>query len=167
MANNATPAKRTPARKAAPAKKTTPAKKAPAKKTTPTVVAELPEPPEVVAEPEQSDHATILLRGRSMRVVMPRAEQLAIWARTGARLRSIDLATLDVTEVSKLINRTIRVVESVLPDPADHEWLEDQMLDAGMALPEAVSIVTLALDALNARTQAPTTGPPPKARPRR
>jgi hypothetical protein len=107
--------------------------------------------------------------GRDLRVVMPRPEQLAIWQRTLSRLGGGDLSTMSGAEVGQLINRSIRIIETVLADEVDREWLEDQLLDGAMTLADAASIVTAALKALRVGDDTPDAGPParPKARARR
>lgn len=160
MANTTSPAKR--ATKQAPTKKTT--------------AAAAPTPPEDDA-PEAVDEGagavperpTIEIRGRHIAVIRPRDEQLIIWNRTVNRLRALTDDT-PRAEVDLLTDRALRVIQSAIADQVDREWLEDQMLDAGMTLLEATTIIAKAQD-LGAlapaatRAAAPTTGP--KARPRR
>jgi hypothetical protein len=149
MAVNANPARRRPAVKAP----------------SPTI-----DPPPT---PEPSDDgrvtATMTFHGRELRVVMPRPEQLVIWQRTLSRLGNTELDPTSGTELGRLIDRVIRIVETVLPERADHEWLEDQLLDGGMTLADAANIVTAALAALRVGDGTSDTEPParPKARARR
>lgn len=152
MANDATPARRA-------------TKRAPNQATPPD-----PPPTPAVAPAVEPDRltATITFAGRDLPVVMPRPEQLAIWQRTLSRLGNADLTAMTGAEVGQLINRSIRIVETVLADPADHEWLEDQLLDGGMSLADAANIVTAALAALGAGGEPNgAVASRPKARPRR
>lgn len=102
---------------------------------------------------------------RKMTVRMPGPEQLAVWQRTARRMAGVDPQALTSEEAMKLLDRGLRVIQSVLVDAADRDWLEDQLLDGNTTLEEAAKIVTLAMDAFNDNGKAaPKTGPVKKAR---
>lgn len=104
--------------------------------------------------------------GRDLTVSMPTPEQLAVWQRTAKRMTGVDTANLTGEEAMKLLDRGLRVIQSVLPDEADREWLEDELLDGNLTLEAAAGIVTKAVAAhnTNGKAAAPTAGPVKKAR---
>lgn len=145
----------------------------PAKKTAATV-ASVPEEPQTGQTPDQ---APITFMGRKILVQAPTAEQIGVWQRTARRFEDADLThrpgdSPDVLvaknrKAGKLLDRGIKIIESVLVDEDDRDWLEDQLLDRVMTLGEAANIISLAVDAFGQAEQAPRTGPAPKARRRK
>lgn len=113
------------------------------------------------------DFATDKLGARTMLVNAPTPEQLAVYQRTAARFDR-DLTTMSEAEASKALDRSVRVVVSVLADQADVEWVEDQFLDGNLTLVEAAAILTLTIEAFSdSKANAPKTGPVKTARARR
>lgn len=89
----------------------------------------------------------ILFEGRELDVAMPGAEQLAVWQRTAKRMAGYDPNSGDGPEAMKLLDRGMRVIESVLPGQDDRDWLEDQLLDGNLTLEKAAAIVTQTVEA--------------------
>lgn len=88
---------------------------------------------------------TVTFRGRTMNVVQPAAEQLVVWQLTQKRLENLDPATATNQQAATLIGRALRVIQSVLADDADKDWVEDQILDKTLNLTGAMPIITTAL----------------------
>lgn len=141
-----------------------PAKAAPRKATArprrPT--AKAPAAPAAQGETPDQPVPTITFRGRTMPVVQPVIEQLDVWNRTVDRLRDLQeaisaartaeekAAADEALERSgmKLVSRLSRIIQSVLPDEADHDWLDEQFLRRQFTYLQAADIISLALDAL-------------------
>lgn len=118
---------------------------------------------------------TITFHGRMMAVVLPSAEQLTVWKRTGARFGDLADRYKVVEEkgagatpeehadlrqaTADLLDRALSVLQSVLPDQADRYWLEDQLLSRTLDFSAALELMPAAMAAFGGRATAPTTGP--------
>jgi hypothetical protein len=116
----------------------------------------------------------ITYRGRRLNVVMPTAEQLAIWQRTALKLQAAGAAGgMTGAEAMKLLQRILTLMGSVLVDEVDRDWIEDAILGGDLDLMGAAAIVSLALTELSRQAEtlgakaAPRNGPAPKARRKR
>lgn len=153
MTTSRAPAKKTtPAKKTAPAKKTTPAKRAPAKKTAP--AAEQAPPETAGTDTPAAATAVVEFRGRSINVVGPSPEQIAVYQLTADRFARLGddmrAGKLDGVAAVKALARTIGIVKSVMADEHDREWIESELLDRRLTLQDVQPIVRDALDALAA-----------------
>lgn len=149
-------ATKTPAR---PAKTTTPKAKAAAKKAAPAAARhEEPSP----AAPAETAADSIMFMGRTMLVQAPSPEQLSVWQRLATRAQAMTGAGLTGDGAARLFGRAHRVIESVLVDEHDREWLEDQFLDRALTLEQAADILTLTVNVFQARIQAQVDNTPPK-----
>lgn len=116
---------------------------------------------------------------RHMAVRMPTPEQLAVWASVGeqftrlgaewahqnAAVADLDSDHPDVVGVRTTQNRQairgigrgVKLIKSVLADEADHEWVDDAIME-GATLEQMLGIVSLATNAARKRaaTSAPT-----------
>jgi hypothetical protein len=136
--------------------------------------------PDLDAAPPSPGHKTITFHGRDMVVAFPTAEQLTVWQRTGSRFTALqekadrikaqgddasddDQAALR-RDTSEMLDRALRVVQSVQVNQADQFWLEDRLLDGGLTFSQALDLMPAVLDAFGARTTAPATGPTSRAR---
>lgn len=74
---------------------------------------------------------TVTFKGRKIRVRTPSPEQVMVWQRV---LNQISDAGNNVTgeEALSMMNRARKIVDSILVDDRDKEWLDDQMLDGTM-----------------------------------
>jgi hypothetical protein len=106
----------------------------------------------------------ITFQGRAVTVAMPTDGQLAVWKRTASRFASVDVGELTGEEVGKLLDRGVRVIQSVMASQADRDWLEDELLDGVLTLEAAAGIITEAIAAFRDDKPAPKTGPIKKAR---
>jgi hypothetical protein len=116
------------------------------------------------AAPAVAEPKTVTFGGRDLTVSMPTPEQLAVWQRTARRMTGVDPATMTGEEAMKLLDRGLKVIQSVLPNPDDRDWLEDELLDGNLTLEAAAGIVTAAVAAYRTNGGPPKTGPVKKAR---
>jgi hypothetical protein len=114
------------------AKKVTPAKRA----------------PKAAAEKAPAGPPTITFRGRVIAVKLPKSEQLAAWQRLIPRLESVERDNLTGEQALALLNRATKIVDSVIADEVDRDWLEDLRLDGEVELQETLPIVGDAIRAL-------------------
>jgi hypothetical protein len=96
-----------------------------------------------VAEPERP----IMFNGREMYVWMPRPEQLLVWRRTLRRLQDMEENDWTADEVMKALERTRKIIDSVLVNETDKDWLDDQMLDRKLTLKDTGGIIQLTVEA--------------------
>jgi hypothetical protein len=106
------------------------------------------------------------LFGRPVRVRRPTAEHIAVWQRLAKQWAALGSGAMSNGDAMALLDRAMRIVETILADRADWEWLMDQMLEGVLKLDQVVGIVGLTVDAYrnDAAEAAPATGPAPKAR---
>lgn len=93
---------------------------------------------EAVTIPEQE----ITFKGRQIWVKMPTPEQLLVWKRTIRSLQDVQDAT-DWTgeQVMRALERTRLIIDSVLANNVDKEWLDDEMLAGTLGLMETAAII--------------------------
>lgn len=125
---------------------------------------------------------------RPMRVRIPTPEQLGVWQlnaerfnQLGAQWAQQESAMADRPQddperlalqasrnkqAARGLARAIKVVNSVLNDEDDRDWLEDQLMGGRLDMPGAMNVLTLTVEQLRLRNQqaAPTTGPQSKAK---
>lgn len=187
MANDAK--ETSPARKATPRKAAAAARASVGRRTTGKAALTAATFPAEAPAAAKADTITFL--GRTMAVQMPTPEQLVVWNRLSKRLQSPEAqAMMDDTprpgetqeDANKRANeyaaaqldRMLTLTTSVLTDPVDHEWVEDQVLTRRLRLagaPEgeavAADIIAMAVEHFTgrrAKPTAPATGPQPRAR---
>lgn len=99
-------------------------------------------------EPEVRE---ITFRDRVLLVKLPTPEQVLVWKRTMTQVEAMekDPAT-DGYAMMRLIDRTRRIIDSVLVNEADKEWLDDLMLDGKLPLNEACQVVIMGMEAFGA-----------------
>jgi hypothetical protein len=96
-----------------------------------------PEAAAPVAMPEQE----IEFAGRKLWVKMPSPEQLLVWKRTLVQLQNADVSGWNGEQVMKALERTRKIIDSLLVHDADKEWLDDQMLDEKIGLMDTAGII--------------------------
>lgn len=143
------------------------------------------------AEAAAQPKGTIVFRGRTMAVRRPEAEQIAVWKRIADRAAAFrdesdtpklcpeckgsgcetchNTGSAHTTTVLKMFDRALKIINSVLVDEADRDWIEDQLLEGQVDLQGAAEIVSLAVRQMTASAgrAAPKTGPTATRRPRR
>lgn len=122
---------------------------------------------------------------RRMQVRIPGAEQLAVWqsigetfTRLGAEWEhqkaSVAHLPADAPEVVGMhaiqgrqairgVNRSIRLINSILVNDIDREWVEDQIMD-GATIEQMLGIVTKAVDAMREQAVSSPVPAPPRGK---
>lgn len=89
----------------------------------------------------------ITFRGREMHVTMPTPSQLAVWRRILVRLQNTPEASWTADAVVDSLAKLHRIVETILVERADKDWLEDELLDGRLDFPGLAPIITEATEA--------------------
>lgn len=75
----------------------------------------------------------VMLKGREIYVRMPSPEQLLVWERTVKRLTEAPVnASWSGSEVLAALERLRRIVDTLMVNRTDVDWLDDQFLDGGL-----------------------------------
>jgi hypothetical protein len=98
-----------------------------------------------VTEPERPERE-IEFMGRQIWVRMPRPEQVLVWRRTIAQLQKAD-SNWNGEQVLAALERTRKIIDSVMANRSDIDWLDDEMLEGTVGLQETTQIVLKALAA--------------------
>lgn len=99
-----------------------------------------------VDEPAER-HREIEFHGRKFWVRMPSPEQLLVWKRTVVQLQDADISSWDGNQVMAALERTRKIIDSVILHQVDKDWLDDEMLDGGLGLKATGAIITLTVEA--------------------
>lgn len=83
----------------------------------------------------------ISFQDRKMWVRMPSPEQLLVWKRTLKKLQEGDTGGWNGEQAMIALERTRKIIDSVLVNKADVEWLDDEMLDGNITLLATASII--------------------------
>ena len=105
---------------------------------------------------EQRQQRLINFRGRDMAVRFPTDAQLFVWQRTITELQQADTESWDGEEAMRANMRAGRIIDSVIVDRADRQWLDDLTLDEGLNLADRAEIITLTVAAFTEATDNPT-----------
>jgi hypothetical protein len=131
----------------------------------PTEVLAAPGAPAPEPEPDDDGQAAetdVIWRDRTIRVRPPTLEQLTIYRRLARKFHLLseqnskpDAEPMSLEEATGHYDRAIKLVTSVMVHPADVEWLEDEMLEGRIRLPDAADLMQKAIGALaDANTDA-------------
>jgi hypothetical protein len=102
-----------------------------------------------MSEPTTADtERPILFRGREIFVKMPTPEQLLVWKRVLKQLQEPEVTNGE--QLIKLLERTRKLIDSILVNRADVEWLDDEMLDGNLVLNDTADIMLEAVKAFQA-----------------
>lgn len=85
--------------------------------------------------------------GRTIRVRMPRPEQIMVWQRTLRQLQSSEALSWDGDEVMAALERACKIINSVMVNRADIDWLDDSMLEGTVDLRGASKIILKSIEA--------------------
>lgn len=106
-----------------------------------------------MTEPQETEPAAmpeipVTFEGREMFVRMPRPEQLLVWQRTLKMLSDLEAsqATWTGSEVMRALERCRKIVDSILVNKADIEWLDDQFLDGALDFRTLAPFINLVVD---------------------
>ena len=100
------------------------------------------------AEPVEIPEREITFLGRQVWVKMPRPEQLLVWRRTLTQLQGVDPNTgWTADSVMAAMERLRKIVDSILANKADVEWIDDLFLDGTLTFQGLVPIINLTVQA--------------------
>lgn len=106
------------------------------------------------AVPELPPELEIQFQGRALRVKMPTPEQLLVWKRTLRQLQDAEVKLWNAEQVMVALERARRIIDTMLADPADVEWLDDEMLAGTVDLMSAFSVINQTVAAFADAAQA-------------
>lgn len=89
----------------------------------------------------------IEFRDRKLWVRMPTPEQLLVWKRTLGQLQSAEVDGWNAEQVMAALERTRRIIDSVLVHRVDVDWLDDMMLAREIDLKGTAEIINRTVDA--------------------
>lgn len=117
------------------------------------------------AAPPSAPERLITFRERQMVVTFPSPDKLLVIKRSAARIAAMPENDWTAPEVMRAAEQAYRVVESLLADRADREWIEDQIMDGAMDLEQSMEIIRLALEAFGQDDDSKASvGPAPRKR---
>jgi hypothetical protein len=105
---------------------------------------EVPEASAPAAMPLEKE---IDFQGRKMWVRIPRPEALLVWKRTLKKLQDVETSDWGGDEVMAALERTRKIIDSLLVNEVDKDWLDDEMLDSRIGLIETAQIINLTVEA--------------------
>ena len=85
--------------------------------------------------------------GRQLWVRMPSPEQLLVWKRTLVQLQGADVSGWNGEQVMKALERTRKIIDSLLVHDVDKEWLDDEMLSGTIGLMDTAAIINGTVEA--------------------
>jgi hypothetical protein len=83
----------------------------------------------------------IEFRGRKLWVRMPTPEQILVWKRTLVQLQSAEVDGWNAEQVMAALERTRKIIDSVLVHRVDVDWLDDEMLARRVDLKGTAEII--------------------------
>lgn len=110
-------------------------------------------PAPVVADGETAPiipNGTITFMGREIIVSMPEAEQLVAWDSLTKRVQRRDPNSVTMADAVKFTGQLYTIIESVMVDPEDVDWLWELRATKKVGLEEASEIITKAMKVFEA-----------------
>jgi hypothetical protein len=89
--------------------------------------------------------------GREMYVHMPSPEQLLVWRRVLDRLQRVETSEASGMEVLNALERFRKIIDSLVANAKDVDWLDDEMLAGRLGLQELAPMIPLAVAAFEQR----------------
>lgn len=93
-------------------------------------------------------------RGREIFVKMPSPEQLLVWKRTLNQLQGAEVDGWNGAQVMRALERTRLIIDSVLANQVDKEWLDDEMLAGNVGLMETAQIINQTVEVFSDAAEA-------------
>ena len=115
---------------------------------------------EATTEPVVMPEREIDFRGRSIWVHFPSPEQLIVWQRVLDRLQRDGGGTTG-HEVMRALTRLRAILDSIIVNQVDIEWVDDEMLAGRLGLMELVPMLN---DTVKAFANEPVAGTRPEKR---
>jgi hypothetical protein len=103
----------------------------------------------VTADGKALKTETVVFRGRAMVVKVPDEVQIAIMKRFGSRYGSMQGSQkISASRAITMSDRAISIIQSVLSDESDQEWIEDALLRKEFGIEDALTIIHEAMEKL-------------------
>jgi hypothetical protein len=102
---------------------------------------------EAAGAPDVPPELEIEHAGRKFWVRMPSPEQLLVWKRTLRQLQGAEIAGWNAEQVMVALERTRKIIDSVLIHSADVTWLDDEMLAGNIDLMGTAEIIQKTVEA--------------------
>ena len=83
----------------------------------------------------------ITFQDRQLWVRLPTPEQILVWKRTLNQLQSAEVDGWNAEQVMAALERTRKIIDSVLVHRVDVDWLDDQMLERKIDLKGTAEII--------------------------
>lgn len=97
--------------------------------------------------PEVAPELPVQFMNREVWVKMPTPEQLLVWKRTLGQLQDAEVEGWNGAQVMRALERTRMIIDSVLVNQVDKDWLDDEMLAGKIGLMETAQIINLTAEA--------------------
>ena len=88
----------------------------------------------------------ITFQGREMWVKFPTGEQLTVWQRTLQMLQRDETTGWTGEKVMQAYSRLRRIIDSIILNEIDKDWLDGEWLDGRLTIVESAQIVQLTLE---------------------
>jgi hypothetical protein len=105
------------------------------------------DPGDAKPAPPSRAYKTVTLKGRAIQVRKPDADQLLVWDRVLQRIETMAAAAETANQIRRLVNKCDIIINALIVNEEDQDWLENQQLAGTLNLREAGSIVLKALEA--------------------
>jgi len=89
----------------------------------------------------------ITFEGREIWVKFPSGEQLTVWQRTLETLQRDDIDGWTGDRAMKAFGRLRRIIDSIILNQIDKDWLDDQWLDGTLDIVKSSEILQLTIEA--------------------
>jgi hypothetical protein len=96
----------------------------------------------------------ITFKDREIWVRMPSPEQLLVWKRILGQLQRVEVEGWNGEQAMAALERTRRIIDSVLVHRTDVDWLDDEMLDGKVGLMGSAEIINKTVEAFADAAQA-------------
>lgn len=93
--------------------------------------------------------AEIEFQGRTLMVTLPDPTQLLVWKRTLVRLQNANTSNWTGADVMAALERLRVIIDTLIVDDADKQWIDDQLLNKSFGLAELAQLPTLAAQAFS------------------
>lgn len=113
---------------------------------------------------EDVPERVITFHGRQLVVRFPTPEQLLVWQRTVKLLQAPETEGWDGEQVLRALERARKIIDSVLTEPRDRDWLDDEMLTNDLSLIDAAGIIQQTIEAFGDGKPAPAKKDAPRKR---
>lgn len=101
---------------------------------------------------EEMPTGEITFHGRVLAIRAPDPGQILVWKRTLTRLQGADVKSWTGAEVLNALERLRVIIDSLLLDEKDKDWLDDQLLAQHIGFKDLAQIPTLAAQAIREMT---------------